>query len=224
MDGKRGLGTWGTGNILTRTTIYASSNAGAAVSWAAGTRKIGLSLVATAAVANLTVNGATTLSSSLNGVLKATSGLVGAAVADTDYPSIATVTGKCPMSGFPVDSAQAFYISLGYVSGTRTVTITPTGATFDFFVHGVKYTKTGAQALAHPATQGGWFIYYDATGTLVASQTVWNLDYTAPVAYVFWDAVTSTGICMKEHHHAGMDVWTHCSTSLSRWHSTNFWL
>ena len=49
-----GLGTWGTGNILTRTTVYASSNAGAAVSWAAGTRKIGLGLVATAALGNTT--------------------------------------------------------------------------------------------------------------------------------------------------------------------------
>jgi hypothetical protein len=52
-----GLGTWGTGNILTRTTIYASSNAGAAVVWAAGTRKIGLGLVANAAIGNTTVTG-----------------------------------------------------------------------------------------------------------------------------------------------------------------------
>jgi len=37
-----GLGTWGTGGVLTRTTIYQSSNAGAAVSWSAGTRRIGL--------------------------------------------------------------------------------------------------------------------------------------------------------------------------------------
>lgn len=42
-----GLGTWGTGGILTRTTIYASSNANAAVSWAAGTRRVALGLTAT---------------------------------------------------------------------------------------------------------------------------------------------------------------------------------
>jgi len=35
-----GIGTWGTGGILTRTTISASSNANAAVSWAAGTREV----------------------------------------------------------------------------------------------------------------------------------------------------------------------------------------
>lgn len=52
-----GLGTWGTGNILTRTTIYASSNGGAAVSWAAGTRRIGLGLVSNAALGPTTIAG-----------------------------------------------------------------------------------------------------------------------------------------------------------------------
>jgi Chaperone of endosialidase len=41
-----GLGTWTTGNNLARTTIYSSSNANAAVSWAAGTKRIALALVA----------------------------------------------------------------------------------------------------------------------------------------------------------------------------------
>jgi hypothetical protein len=35
-----GLGTWSTGNTLARTTILASSNGGAAVSWPAGSRDI----------------------------------------------------------------------------------------------------------------------------------------------------------------------------------------
>lgn len=41
-----GIYTWGTGGTLARTTIEASSNAGAAVSWAAGTRRIGLGVTA----------------------------------------------------------------------------------------------------------------------------------------------------------------------------------
>jgi hypothetical protein len=35
-----GIGTWNTGGTLTRTTIDASSNAGAAVNWSAGTRRV----------------------------------------------------------------------------------------------------------------------------------------------------------------------------------------
>lgn len=37
-----GLGTWGTGGILTRTTVIASSNAGAAVNFSAGTKTVAL--------------------------------------------------------------------------------------------------------------------------------------------------------------------------------------
>ena len=39
-----GLGTKGAGNTLARTTIHTSSNANAAVNWAAGTRRVSLSL------------------------------------------------------------------------------------------------------------------------------------------------------------------------------------
>lgn len=42
-----GLGTWGTGNIFTRTTVHRSSNANAAVSWAAGTRRVAMALTST---------------------------------------------------------------------------------------------------------------------------------------------------------------------------------
>jgi len=62
-----GLGTWGTGNILTRTTIYASSNAGAAVSWAAGTRRIALTLVSNASLGPTTVTGAIASTSTVTG-------------------------------------------------------------------------------------------------------------------------------------------------------------
>lgn len=41
-----GLYTWGTGGTLARTTIEASSNSNAAVSWNAGTRRIGLGVTA----------------------------------------------------------------------------------------------------------------------------------------------------------------------------------
>lgn len=34
-----GLGTWRTGNVLERTTVHASSNAGAAVNFSAGTNR-----------------------------------------------------------------------------------------------------------------------------------------------------------------------------------------
>lgn len=41
-----GLGTWTTGNSLARTSVYASSNANAAVNWTTGTRNIWLDIPA----------------------------------------------------------------------------------------------------------------------------------------------------------------------------------
>jgi len=41
-----GIYTWGTGGTLARTAVEASSNSGSAVSWAAGTRRIGLGVTA----------------------------------------------------------------------------------------------------------------------------------------------------------------------------------
>ncbi len=54
-----GLGTWATGGTLARTTIHTSSNANAAVSWAAGTRRISIALTATALAQYATLSGMT---------------------------------------------------------------------------------------------------------------------------------------------------------------------
>lgn len=45
-DWEVGLGTFGTGNVLARTTILSSSNSGAAVNWPSGTREVFLTVPA----------------------------------------------------------------------------------------------------------------------------------------------------------------------------------
>lgn len=56
-DWETGLGTYSAANTLTRTTIYSSSNSNTAVNWAAGTRRLGLSLISQASLGPTTVNG-----------------------------------------------------------------------------------------------------------------------------------------------------------------------
>lgn len=41
-----GLGTWGTGGVLARTTILSSSNSNSAVSWSAGSKNVFLTIPA----------------------------------------------------------------------------------------------------------------------------------------------------------------------------------
>lgn len=79
-----GLGTWGTGGILTRTSVYKSSNSNNAVSWAAGSKDIFLDIPAafftTAAVFGGTVAGSN-LSGTNTGDQTSVSGNAGTATA-----------------------------------------------------------------------------------------------------------------------------------------------
>lgn len=113
------------------------------------------------------------------------------------------------MCGFPVDASGNYLCTLTYNETTRTVTITPTGATFDIFVKGTKYTFTGAQSIVHSATGAEQFIYFDSSGVLTTSLSPWDLLSTAPVCSVFQDATNSRRIPLDERHHAGRDLYWH---------------
>ncbi len=117
--------------------------------------------------------------------------------------------GKTDMTGFPVDANGDYLCTLTYNETTRTVTVTPTGASFDVWVGGAKYTFTGAQSIQHGAQQGGHFVYVNAAGTIVTGQTPWDILLHAPICYVFWDATNSRGIPWEERHHAGRDLYWH---------------
>lgn len=117
--------------------------------------------------------------------------------------------GKTDMTGFPVDASGNYLCTLTYNESTRTVTVTPTGSTFDIFVSGTKYTFTGAQSIQHGTQQGGHYIYFDLNGTLVTGQTPWDILLHVPVCYVFRDAVSNINIAWEERHQAGRDLYWH---------------
>ena len=117
--------------------------------------------------------------------------------------------GAVMMTGFPVDSSGNYLCTLTYNETTRTVTLTPTGSTFDVWIAGIRHTFTGAQSIQHGAQQGRHFIYVDETGTIVTSQTPWDILKHGMFAYVFRDATNSLSICFDERHHAGRDLYWH---------------
>ena len=87
-------------------------------------------------------------------------------------------------------------ITISHNETNRTITVTPSTATFDIVCGGIRYTKTGAQTCtAWNNTSGSKFIYFSAAdGSLVTSETPWDLHAgIAPVAYVYWDATLNTG-------------------------------
>lgn len=108
-------------------------------------------------------------------------------------------------TGFP----DASTTTISVVDGTRTFTIAPTGASFDVYVQGKKFTKT-SESVTFTDTEGVWFFYYNSAGTLTSSQTSWSLINDAPVALLYWDAANNVSLDLaNERHGCSMDGATH---------------
>ena len=108
-------------------------------------------------------------------------------------------------TGFP----DASTTTISVVDGTRTFTIAPTGASFDVYVNGIKFTKT-SESVTFTDTEGLWFFYYNTSGVLVASQTVWTFTNGAPVALLYWDATNNVSLDLADERHGStMDWATH---------------
>jgi hypothetical protein len=102
--------------------------------------------------------------------------------------------------------------TLSFDNGTRNFSITPTGASFEFWVKGVKYTKTGAQTIQIPALSGNHFIYFDPTGALATTQAAGPELFidNALISIIYWNTDTNTRTYFAEERHGmQMDGATH---------------
>lgn len=94
---------------------------------------------------------------------------------------------------------------------TRTVSVTPTGSTFDLYLTGVKYAKT-TSSTTFPNTVGLHYTYFDSAGVLQNSMVAWNIrSPNTPVATVYWNG--SAGAMIDERHGADRNLawheWAH---------------
>jgi len=114
-------------------------------------------------------------------------------------------------TGFPNTTDS----SLSFVSGTRTLTITPAVSTFDIWQQGVKYTISSAESIVVPDTSGVHVVYYDAdTLSQSANPAHATMDdliiNKVLVAIVYWNATDNAAyILSDERHGVIMDGKTH---------------
>jgi hypothetical protein len=100
--------------------------------------------------------------------------------------------------------------TISFNNASRTFTITPTVSSFDVWVRGTRYNKTIAETVVIPDVSGTYYIYYDNTGTLVSSITVWDISTVATVSYLYWNSTTqSAELFFDERHGTSMDPVTH---------------
>lgn len=90
----------------------------------------------------------------------------------------------------------------------RRFAIAPAVTSFDFYINGKKFTKTGTDTVDLANTSGLWFIYYDNTGTLQASLTPWAFgNDIAFVATVYWNSAVGTQVITGEERHGLVMDW-----------------
>jgi hypothetical protein len=98
---------------------------------------------------------------------------------------------------------------------TRTLFVSPVGASFDFYIKGIKFSKFVAVGRQIPNTTGIHYLYFDNTGTLVTTMVFSTNIFTegAFVAVVYWDASASGADRIvtfgEERHGLTMDSATH---------------
>ena len=94
----------------------------------------------------------------------------------------------------------------------RTFTIAPVGASFEFYVKGVKFTKTASESIQIPNLAGNHFIYYNPAGVLSTTQVASSdlFKENAFLAIVYWNTDTNThSYFAEERHGLQMDGETH---------------
>lgn len=92
--------------------------------------------------------------------------------------------------------------TIAFNNTTKVFTIapnTPTYTSYKIYYKSIEYTISTAQTVTLTTAAAGdvWFIYFDGTGTLIASKTAWTFDLIM-VATVYWNGVE--GIIGEERH------------------------
>lgn len=112
-------------------------------------------------------------------------------------------------TGFPnrTDSVVTFD------DGTASLTIAPTGASFDVYIKGKKFTKTVAESVAlNTSEPENHYFYYDNTGTLQSTHVFFPEIFSenAIVAVVYWNTNIQEHVYFAEERHGlQMDGATH---------------
>lgn len=128
--------------------------------------------------------------------------------ADVSYEtSVNNILATKEPTGFPnlTDSTMSFN------NGTNTFTIQPTGASFDIYQAGIKYTISTPQSIAISLIEGLHFIYFDA-GVLYKTTTITEdiIKNKVLIANIYWNNTNLTHITLGDERHGfRMDGDTH---------------
>lgn len=98
--------------------------------------------------------------------------------------------------------------TISFDNATRTFSITPTGEKFTYFIRGERFDISTTNTVQITDTEGLWYIYYNSSGALVASQTAWDFELPQVfVAIIYWDSTNKKQIIFGEERHGLVMDW-----------------
>ena len=125
------------------------------------------------------------------------------------------INGKLPkFDGEPNGFPDRTEFTIGWSDVTRTLSLTPVGASFQAWSNGNLYVYTSAESIAISDVEGSHYIYFDSNG-VIQEITSFNPDIINTwcfIAYVYWDATNKeaiTGGVTNETHSSAMPPSVH---------------
>jgi hypothetical protein len=118
-------------------------------------------------------------------------------------------------TGFPDGPADT---NMTFTEGTRTFSITPSGADYNFWILGVQHTISTEKTIVIPDTEGMHHIYFDTDGELAQTTTFDPHVVIGEKVYVcniYWDATNSEAVVFGDERHGLMPWQIHLL-----WHDT----
>lgn len=113
-------------------------------------------------------------------------------------------------TGEPMGFVARTDSTISFNNSTRTFAIAPVSVSYEVWTKGVKRTITTSTSVTIPNTTGLYYICYQPDGTLIQQTSFFDLQNQTPVAYVYWNATTSSApFVADERHGVVLDWQTH---------------
>lgn len=104
-------------------------------------------------------------------------------------------------SGEPIGHLNRTASVMSFDEETRTFSISPTGASYEVWCKGIKYTKTATETVTIPDTSGLYYIYFSNTGVLSYKTTFFDWENDTPTSYIYWNAVDNKAYFFADERH-----------------------
>jgi hypothetical protein len=132
--------------------------------------------------------------------------------ADNAQDAITEIADRAFVTKEPTGYPNRTDSTLSFDDATRTLEISPTGVSFDYYILGKKNTVSSTQSIVIPDDEGNHYIYFDTDGLLKSTQT-FTPDLITSKAYtsiVYWDDTNDKRIYFADERHGlVMDGETH---------------